>query len=119
MEKNKIVRPFDDLIKEINFDGEKFIPAQKIASLCFNYTNGVVKNKSKMWVNNSYDYCVWYVFETNILKPKKHQCSISISRLFDVATYHIIDGKESSSNVGIPASNQVEVVKRLIKWGFV
>lgn len=30
------VRQFDDLIKEIEFDGEKFIPAQKIAALCFN-----------------------------------------------------------------------------------
>jgi hypothetical protein len=41
------VRPFDELIKEIEFDGEKFIPAQKIAALCFNYNEKAVKNKAK------------------------------------------------------------------------
>lgn len=44
------VRPFDDLIKEIEFEGERFIPAQKIAALCFNYNEKAVKNKAKMWV---------------------------------------------------------------------
>ena len=57
------IRPFDDLIKEIEFDGEKFIPAQKIAALCFNYNEKAVKNKAEMWVNNSYDYNMWYVFQ--------------------------------------------------------
>ena len=113
------VRPFDDLIEEIEFDGEKFIPAQKIAALCFNYNEKAVKNKAKMWVNNSYDYTMWYVFQTNILKPKKHQCSIGISRNFDVSTYHRIGDEEPKSNVGMPPSNQVEIVKNLIRWGFV
>jgi hypothetical protein len=30
-----------------------------------------------------------------------------------------IDNKEPESNIGIPASNQVEIVKNLIKWNFV
>jgi hypothetical protein len=110
------VRPFDDLIKEIEFEGEKFIPAEKIAALCFNYNEKAVKNKAKMWVNNSYDYTMWYVFQTNILKPNKHQCSIGISRNFDVSIYHKIGDK---SNIGMPPSNQVETVKNLIRWGFV
>lgn len=113
------VRPFDDLIKQIEFEGEKFIPAQKIAALCFNYNEEVVNNKAKMWVNNSYDYTMWYVFQTNILKPKKHQCSIGISRNFDVSTYHRIGDEEPKSNVGMSPSNQVEIVKNLIRWGFV
>lgn len=113
------VRPFEDLIMEIEFDGEKFIPAQKIAALCFNYNEKTVKNKAKMWVNNSYDYTMWYVFQTNILKPKKHQCSIGIGRDFDIRTYHIIGDEEPKSNVGMPPSNQVEIVKNLIRWGFV
>jgi hypothetical protein len=113
------VRPFDELIKEIEFEGEKFIPAQKIAALCFNYNEKTVKNKAKMWVNNLYDYTMWYVFQTNILKPKKHQCSIGISRNFDVIVYQRIGDEEPKSNVGMPPSNQAEIVKNLIRWGFV
>ena len=113
------VRPFEDLIKEIEFEGEKFVPAQKIAALCFNYNEKTVKNKAQMWVNSTYDCRMWYLFETNILKPKKHQCSIGISRNFDISTYHRIGEEEPKSNVGMPPSNQVEIVKNLIKWGFI
>jgi hypothetical protein len=113
------IRPFDDLIKEIEFDGKKFIPAQKIAALCFNYNDKVVKNKVKMWINDSYDYSMWYVFQTTILKPTKHECSIGISRNFDITIYHKVEFEKSNSNVGMPSSNQVEIVKNLIHWGFI
>jgi hypothetical protein len=113
------VRPFTDLIKEIEFEGKKFIPAQKIAALCFNYNEKAVKNKCQMWVNESYDCRMWYLFQTNILKPKKHQCSIGISRNFDISTYHRIGDEEPKSNVGMPPSNQVDIVKNLMRWGFI
>lgn len=110
-------RPFDDLIKEIKVNGEILVPAEKIAQLCFNYNEATVKNKCRKWVNNSYDFRMWYLFETDILKPKKHLCSIGIDRYFNVKTYHNIDGVKSS-NCGMPASNQVEIVGLLVKWGF-
>lgn len=116
---NMAVRPFDDLIKEIEFDGEKFIPAQKIAALCFNYKDNAVKQNPKMWVNASYDYSMWYQFETNIMKPLKHECSIGISRNFDITTYFKIGAEEAKKNIGMPAYNQVEIMKNLIKWGFI
>lgn len=114
----KELRAFEDLIKEIEFEGDKFIPAQKIASLCFNYNDKAVKRKARMWVNDGYDYMMWYNFETTILKPKSHKCAVGISRLFDIRTYHYIDDCKDS-NVGHPACNQVEIVKCLVKWGFI
>lgn len=95
------VRPFDDLIREIEFNGERFIPAQRIAALCFNYNEDSVKNCAEMWINNGYDHKMWYVFQTNILKPKRHECSMSISRLFNISIYHKIGDVEPKSNVGI------------------
>ena len=113
------VRPFEDLIREIDFNGERFIPAQRIASLCFNYNEDTVKNCAKMWINNGYDYKMWYVFQTDILKPKRHECTVGVSRFFDISIYHKIGDVEPKSNVGMPPSNQVELVKNLIKWGFI
>ncbi len=113
-----IIRPFEDLIKEIEVDGEKFIPAQKIAALCFNYSGQTVQHKAQMWVNSSYDCAMWYLFETKILQPKKHLCSVGIYRSFDIRTYHEFDDSKQKSGA-MPPCNQVEIVKLLIKWGFV
>jgi hypothetical protein len=115
----KTLRPFTDLIQEIEVDGQKFIPAAKIAALCYNYNEKTVKNKVRMWINESYDCALWYNFETKILAPKKHHCYFSISRNFDITTYMTIDNESLKSNVGMPASNQVKIVQLLIKWGFV
>ena len=109
-------RPFEDLINVIEFNGEKFIPAKKIAALCFNYNEKTVECEAKMWVNDSYDCRMWYSFETNILRPIKHECSIGISRDFDISIYN--KNGEIKLNAR-PASNQVEIFKNLIKWGFI
>jgi hypothetical protein len=113
-----VYRPFEDLIKEIEVDGEKFVPAAKIAALCFNYNDEAVKKKSKCWINNSYDYMLWYNFETNILKTKKHHCYIGIDRNYNVKMNMKIDNVEPN-NIGMPVSNQIEIVKLLMKCGFV
>lgn len=112
------LRPFEDLINEIEFDGEKFIPIEKIVALAFNYNENAVKYEAKMWINHSYDYAAHYMFETKILEPKSHKCSVVIFKNFDIWIYHKIDNNESN-NTGIPASNQVEIVKNIIKWGFI
>ncbi|MFA7307609.1 MAG: hypothetical protein WC026_13155 [Hyphomicrobium sp.] len=113
------LRPFDDLIKEIEFEGEKFIPSAKIAALCFNYNEKAVKYKAKFWINNSYDYMLWYNFETKILAPKKMSCYIGIDRSFNISMDFIIDGKKPMTNTGTPVYNQIKIVKLLIKWGFI
>ena len=110
-------RSFDDLVKPIEADGVILIPAERIARLCFNYNEKTVKNKCRMWVNNSYDFTAWYTFETDILKPKIHLCSVGIDRDFNVRTYDSVNGVKSS-NCGMPASNQVEIVGLLIRCGF-
>lgn len=57
------------------------------------------------------------MFETKILEPKSHKYSIVIFQNFNIWIYHIIDN--NSNNTGLPASNQIEIVKNLIKWGFI
>jgi hypothetical protein len=57
------------------------------------------------------------MFETKILEPKSHKCSTVIFQNFNIWIYHIIDN--NSNNTGLPASNQIEIVKNLIKWGFI
>ena len=111
------LRPLDDLISEIEIDGEKFIPMHRIAALCFNYNVDTVKNEAKMFINDGYDYNLWYSFETNILLPKKHTCYISVSRTYDIRIYHEIDGIKSDT--ADSHSNQVKVIKYLRNWGFI
>lgn len=113
------IRNFVDLINEIEIDGEKFIPIQKIAALAFNYNDNCVKNNFNVWINNSYDFAIYYTFETNILKPKKHLCKVMIFRNYDICTYIEIDNKKSESNIGIPACNQIEIFNNLRKWNFI
>lgn len=108
------LRPFNDLINEIEVDGERFIPAQKIAALCYNYNEEAVKSNVEMWVNDSYDCAMWYVFES----PFKKRWSIGIYRNYDIRIYYKIPGVESS-NAGMPACNQVEIITNLMRWGFI
>lgn len=116
---NVSVRPFGDLINEIEFEGEKFMPAAKIAALCFNYNDKTVNNKAMCWINDCYDYMMWYNFETNILSPKTHHCYIGIDRDYNIKMNMRIDNKDADSNIGMPVCNQIEIVKLLMKWGFI
>ncbi len=112
------MRPFTDLIVEIEFEGEKFIPAAKIAELCFNYNEKTVAREAQMWVNEGYDCAMWYKFKTG-MAGGEHLCSMGINRSFDIRTYHKF-GKEAEQNsVGWAPCNQVEIFKLLLKWGFI
>lgn len=112
------MRPFEDLIKPIEVDGNTFVPAARIAIEAFNYSKTIIHYKSGRWINGGYDNLLWYTFETNIMKPKSHVCSLSISRGYDIAIYHTIGGVEGR-NTGIPANNQVKIFRLLEKWGFI
>lgn len=112
-------RPYSDLIKEIEYNGERFIPAQKIAALAFGYDEAVVENNAKMWRNDTYDFCTWYQFDTTLLMPMTHRCSLGISINLDITLYQVFGDNRSTNTHSFPPVNQAEIFKNLISWGFI
>ena len=112
------MRDFKYLTREIEIEGETVIPIQEIAKLAFNYNKQTVENNSRKWVNDGYDCCAWYTFETNILKPKKHECLIYIDRSFNIGMNFKIDGY-GKDNIGMPVHNQVKIFRLLQKLEFI
>ena len=108
-----VYREFDDLIKEIEVNGEKFIPVIKIAALAFNYNENAVQKKSKSWVNDSYDCACWHTFEPKIIEG--HKCMLHIWRDFCIGNYHVI----GETKTEFPSSNQVKIFKLLQEWNFI
>ena len=111
-------RDFEYLTREIEFEGKNIIPIQEIAKLAFNYNAETVEINFKKWVNNIYDRCAWYTFETNIFKPKKHECLIYIDRSFNIGMNFKIDGY-GKDNIGMPVHNQVKIFRLLQKLEFI
>lgn len=112
------MRDFKFLIREIEFEGKTIIPIQEVAKLAFNYNEQTVECNSRKWVNDSYDCCAWYTFETGIMKTSIHKCLLSISRNFDISINHKIN-EDSRDNIGMPAHNQVEIFRLLQRLGFI
>lgn len=104
------VRPFSDLIEEIEIDGERFIPITKIAKLAFNDHNPEKPNNIKIWINKDYDGRAWYISKlmTDIDRL------ISIDQNFDVRKYYETQKKTYEQ---APA-NQMQIFRELVKWGF-
>lgn len=101
---NKIkLRPFDDLIKTIEIDGEVFCPIEEIAKLAI--CVGEVKNV-KTFALKGCD-AIFYG-ETSF---SNSGIKIIINTEFDIELY---DEYGISKNY-----NQVQIVKNLIKWGFI
>jgi len=119
MKKKEPVREFKELIEPIVINGKRFVPAQRLAQLAFNMTARATKKKCKMWVNNGYDFAMWYLYELKLTEDLTCSYSLAIFRNYDVETRIKTNGFEPVSNVGMPASNQVKIVKSLIEWGFI
>lgn len=119
MKKKQPLREFKELIQPVIINGKRFVPAQRLAQLAFNMTARATKKKCKMWVNNGYDCAIWYTYELQLTPDLNCRYSISIYRNFDVNIYIKCNDVEPPTNVGMPASNQVKIVKCLIDWGFV
>ena len=105
----KELRPFEDLIKPIEYQGETFIPIEEIAKLAMSD------------VDNSNAEIV----EKSISKFGSAECRINRS-FYDCETnnycFYITDSFNAfCTDYGEPMSifNQVQIVKNLIKWGFV
>ena len=109
------MRAFEDLIKEIEYENEKFVPIYEIVYLCFNFNEEAVKNNHKMWINDYYDNCLWYCFEQPF-DGRIIQRMIKITKDFSIYKYTKIgDIEETYQGV----SNQLEIFRKLKKWDFI
>lgn len=112
-------RDFGELIRLLRVNGEVLRPIEEIAALAFNYNLATVVNKdAKMWVNEHYDLCAYYEFETDILKEKglKHRCLVKIWRDYSVERIIQIGKNEPQS---FAASNQIVIFKLLERLNFI
>ena len=101
-----MIRPFEDLIKPIEIDGETFVPIEEIAKLALNVINIEMVEPSITQHRHNARLTGMAIFNYG-----KAYIEVVIQRDFDIATY-INQGKETPYN-------QVQIVKNLIKWGFV
>ena len=108
------LKPFEDLIKPIKYDGETFVPIRIIAELAFNHNAKTVEN-SEIWVNSSYDCKAYIKYSIDFENVGFTTFCIGIWRGFNVDGTIEIFLKKS---IHTP-NNQVQIVKNLIKWGFV
>ena len=105
------LRPFEDLIKPIEYDGKTFVPIEEIAKLACN-NNSFVKNietfterENRKRIANKYRAEI-------IIKDMSYESvTVTIEKSFRITLW--IEGD------WIPHFNQVQIVKNLIKWGFV
>jgi len=98
----KELRPFEDLIKTIEVDGKVFCPIEAIAKLAV--CVGTLKGDKNPLI--SYFNAYWSGFDSF-----GHCFKIVIDKIFDIELYFDHDT--------YIVSNQVQIVKNLIKWGFV
>lgn len=107
------MRPFGDLIKQIEYEGKVFVPIQRIVALAFNYNVGTVLNEYEMWINDSYDHALHYTFESKIVDA---DMGVIMQDNFDLWVRIKLKGNESKITT---ACNQIEIFRSLVKWGFI
>lgn len=108
-------RHFNQLIQEIEYEGEKFIPMVKIAALAFNYNEQTVLKNAKFWINKSYDCSAWHIFDLYQLDTNIKKGLLQIWDDYTISTYIEINHK---THLGY-FCNQVKVFQLLTKWGFI
>lgn len=104
MEAQTKLRPFEDLIKTIEYDGEAFVPIEEIAKMAL----GKKIKKSGIGIIKRVKIC--YINHKNKEGLVKQ---ILVDRNFNVMYYCVIDIDM------LVTKNQVQIVKNLIKWGFI
>ena len=100
------LRPFEDLIKPMEIDGKTFVPIEEIAKLAVSpEVQAVTFGKHKINEN---------IVHTVVKGHRNTKLGFSIAKNYSVYVYHL--------NVFLGNTdvyNQVQIVKNLIKWGFV
>ena len=109
------MREFNDLLEPVKLDGRVFTPIKEIAKLAFNYHDDTVCNNSEMWINESYDMCVHYVFSTELIKPSIHTCYLRIDREFNIN----IRSEINHINHRDELNNQVKIFNLLKQLNFI
>lgn len=104
-----IARPFEDLIKEIEIDGERFVPIVKIGELAFGFSEIDKRFSPNFWINDQEPNGTMEFYQS--FGNKTYTLKVTI---WEDGNVRISIG----NNLHIP-SNQVQIVKNLIKWGFI
>ena len=102
MEAQTKLRPFEDLIKPIEYDGKTFVPIEEIAKLALSYLKEVVVRTSTL------DSRIVCFLETSTFRH-----TMIIFKGYDILMF------ANGYHQNIKVENQVQIVKNLIKWGFV
>ena len=106
------LRPFEDLIKTIEYDGKTFVPIEVIAKLAIkNYYQRECLIKSLLIVPIT-DFTTCFA---EFIDKHQHILFIVIYNNFDI----IVKIPDNANLLINPTKNQVQIVKNLIKWGFV
>ncbi len=106
------IKPFEDLIKTIEYDGNTFVPIEEIAKLAIeNYFELKYSNISSAIVpiDDSFSACSGYISNSECRK------FVIIHDNFDVS----INEETYDDFSHLLTCNQVQIIKNLIKWGFV
>jgi hypothetical protein len=113
------LRPFEDLIKEIEIDGERFVPIEEIAKLATGYFQNkkyfkIVKSKSikRKWFRISEKLGGGYIQDITITE----NYSIADSDNMSIKSVMYDENWKVFSE---SYYNKFQIVKNLIKWGFI
>lgn len=101
------LRPFEDIIKEIEFEGETFVPIEEIAKISFSH----VDSKKIKLVES--DFSPNHIICYFKIAASTANFIVSINSIFDIYITYLIDTEK------IETHRQVKIVKSLIKWGFI
>ena len=102
------LRSFEDLIKPIEIDGETFVPIEEIAKLGMSKIDNNIPEISEKGIS---------IFGTA-------QCKVNI-KIYDYQIKYYFGINDSfdtfcsNDSEVITVDNQVQIVKNLIKWGFI
>jgi len=107
----KELRPFEDLIKTIDIDGKVFVPIEVIAELAFDNNNKLHLNTSIQKIESG----IFLFSEVTINKSFPLDNDIFIMTVDTDYDVSIIEDTQNEQSI----VNQVQIVKNLIKWGFI
>ena len=110
------LRPFEDLIKTIEYDGKTFVPIEEIFLIQLFKENkkGISFIKSKTTSNQFR----WVKISTSSLNEFTHTLRIRITT-DDNIFFEMSLWKDGLFIKNMPIYGIVQIVKNLIKWGFV
>ena len=106
-------RPFTDLIKEIEVNGEKFVPIVKLAAFAFALTEQPTELSSFLDGQRS----CWHTFAAPQFSQPR---AIQVRRNFDIICYRVITGINITNSDGVlPTGHQVKLFNLLKEWNFI